>query len=329
MHRNLDHLLWKFLKENSLLEKKIILAVSGGLDSVALLHSFAKVFNKSQLIVCYVHHGSQGTSASYRDQAQEFVARLAHSENLEFVSLNFDQDLSKIKKNGDKDRYSEKVPSEVFQSEEVLREGRYQLLRNLLVERSFDLLALGQHADDLLETRLLRLIRGTGPQGLESMRGVSGDLCRPFLEISKNDLQSYLSEEGVKYLEDPSNVNESYLRNWLRQNWLPQLEQRQPGAVASFARSLQLIVNSLDQEQFVPEEYVNLQGISRSYYLTLDSGAQLRTLARYLFLLGIRDFSHSQLEEIKKRLANSQKVITFKVAGLFWDINAQQIRVRT
>lgn len=95
------------------------------------------------------------------------------------------------------------------------------------------------------------------------------------------------------------------------------------------ARSLDLIASELNSgvTHRDPDEYVNSQGILRSYYLTLDSFAQSRCLARYLYILGIKDFSHSHIEEIKKRLANSQKVLSFRVAGLAWDINAEQIKI--
>lgn len=316
MHRNLDHQLWKYIKDHSLSEKKIILAVSGGLDSVALLRSFSKVINKSQLIVCYVHHGSKSEAKSYRDQAQTFVEKLALQHELEFLSLSFDH-------------FSAENNSNNSESEEFFREGRYQLLREVKVQRSFDFIALGHHADDLLETRLMRLLRGTGVQGLQAMSEISDDLCRPFLKQSKAELLEYLQQENLDYLEDPSNLNTSYLRNWIRQEWLPLLETKQPGASKAMARSLELIALETDIKSSDDDwsEYVNSQGISRSYYLTLDSFSQSRCLARYLYLLEIRDFSHSHIEEIKKRLANSQKVLSFRIAGLTWDINAEQIRI--
>ena len=316
MLRNLDHQLWKFIKDHNISDKKIILAVSGGLDSVALLRSFSKVINKSQLIVCYVHHGCKSEMKSYRDQALSFVQKLSEQNNLEFVSLSFDESIAE--NNGIS-----------IESEEFFREGRYKLLRKLKEERAFDYLALGHHADDLLETRIIRLIRGTGAQGLLAMSGVSEDLCRPFLRASKQELSEYLSQEDLKYLEDPSNSNPHYLRNWIRNEWLPLLEAKQAGASVSMARSLELIASAVQSSERVLEsdEYVNLQGISRSYFLTLDSLSQSRCLARYLYLLEIRDFSHSHIEEIKKRLANSQKVLSFRVAGLTWDINAEQIKI--
>ncbi|MNL30993.1 hypothetical protein D3C87_1527600 [compost metagenome] len=69
------------------------------------------------------------------------------------------------------------------------------------------------------------------------------------------------------------------------------------------------------------------QGISRAYYLTLNGHEQKRLLAQYLWALGRKDFSSAQLEEIQKRLDKTQKVITFKIGGCNWDINAQQIKV--
>lgn len=311
MLRNLDHQVLKALKKEQLQDAKLVVAVSGGVDSVALLLSLVKLMNPAQLIAAYVHHGEGNPFSAYRSEAAQFVERLCGELGVEFHPLKLEA-------------------GEGAQSEATLREGRYAKLRELCQSAQASCIALGHHADDLLETRLLRLIRGTGPRGLEAMQTRKEDLFRPFLGVSRKDLEEYLlAEEKMTALEDPSNAENDYLRNWLRNVWLPQLEEKVPGSSLAMARSLELIVSELHQKPTEVEthEYVNEQGIQRSYFLTLDPEGQVRCLARYLYLLQIKSFSHSQLEEIKKRLANSQKVHTFKVAGLSWNINAEQIRV--
>ena len=139
---------------------------------------------------------------------------------------------------------------------------------------------------------------------------------------------------GVKALEDPSNKSLDPFRNWLRKKWISSLEKHSPGAVSSLARSLETLVQELQDRPWGDLLKQNdagnkSNGLQRSFYLTLSPFEQKRLLAQYLFSLGKRDFSQAQLEEIQKRLDKSQKVITFKVGGCHWEVNAEQIKVQS
>jgi tRNA(Ile)-lysidine synthase len=216
-------------------------------------------------------------------------------------------------------------------SESEYRDLRYAEINRLKLEQGFAVVALGHHRDDLLETRLLRLIRGTGGQGLASMQEWDQALFRPLLTKSKSELVSYLAAEEQSFIEDPSNFNLDPMRNWLRQEWLPQLEARMAGSVNSVARSLETIADELSSRNdlLLQNENFRSSGLRRSFYLTLSLTEQKRLLAQYLFALGKRNFSQSHLEEIQKRLDKSQKVITFQVGGFLWEINAEQIKVQS
>lgn len=309
MKRNLDHQLWKFILKYNLKDKKIGIALSGGLDSVALLVSLSKVHKDIQAF--HFHHGptSSRPQKKYRDQAVVFCQKLC----------------AKIK-----------VPLEVLASTEKsgaseadLRKLRYGAFGKFMSDNQIDVLMLAHHADDLLETRLLRLIRGTGAQGLEAMKECDGNFARPFLMISKQDLKLYLKGEKVKFLEDPSNESIDPLRNWLRKTWLSPLEKRQKGASQSLARSLEALVQEVSGQKSLLSEAFSSQGLSRAYYLTLTEADQQRLLAQYLYRLGKRDFSQSHIKEIQKRLDSSQKEHSFRVASCDWNVNAQQIKIES
>lgn len=309
--QDLDHSVWKLLKQQDLTQKKFLVAFSGGIDSLALLCILRKILPIDSLGACYFHHG-EGSNQEYRDKAEKFCRETCEAWGISFYSLK---------------------TSKKLKTEAQYREHRYEALRSLKSKQGYDLIATAHHRDDLLETRILRLIRGTGGQGLEAMNVCAGDLVRPLLEMSKSELSEYLKKEKLRGVNDPSNRDLDPLRNWLRGRWLKALERHQPGSLKSLSRSLQTIAGELQQQAWgdllsLNESYGE-SGIHRGFYLTLKAAEQRRLLAQYLFALGKRDFSQAQLEEIQKRLDKSQNVITFKVGGCQWEVNAQQIKVQS
>ncbi|MEN0057453.1 MAG: tRNA lysidine(34) synthetase TilS [Bdellovibrio sp.] len=309
--RDLDHHVWKILKLHGLQTKKILVALSGGVDSVALLRVLTKVHKKDRLGVCYFHHG-EDSNQEYRREALVFCEKLCKKLEVDFFPLQ---------------------SHTLAKSEQEYREQRYEALTYLQREEGFDCIATGHHRDDLLETRLMRLIRGTGAQGFQAMTVYQESLLRPFLEVSKKDLKKYVREEKLRVFEDPSNASLDPLRNWVRGEWLKSLEKRSRGATASLARSLETIAQEIENRPWgdllSQNEAYKTQGLSRGFYLTLSPFEQKRLLAQYLFALKKKDFSQSHLEEIQKRLDKSQKVITFKVGGCHWEVNAEQIKVQS
>lgn len=313
--QDLDHQVWKLLKAGAWQDKKILVALSGGVDSLALLRVLFKLLSPTKLHACYVHHGADKNPQyqSYRDSAAVFCRQICEQWQIPFSIL----------------QGSSSSSSASASSEADYRDLRYELLEAFRAKSECNFIATGHHLDDLTETRLLRLVRGTGAQGLPAMQTQQDFLLRPFLQISKEELKSYLRLEGLAFFEDPSNQSLDPLRNWLRQSWLPDLESRQPGAVKALGRSLETIVEEIQQRPWGAllrqNESYQQPGLSRAFYLTLSFAEQRRLLAQYLFSLEVRDFSQAHLEEIQKRLDNSQKVITFRLAGCCWSINAEQI----
>jgi tRNA(Ile)-lysidine synthase len=309
--QNLDHEVWKILKENDLQAKKILIAFSGGVDSTALVRVLSKIHKSTLLGLCYFHHGDD-SNRDYREKAQIFTEKFAKKIGLPYFTIK---------------------TSQLAKSEAQYRELRYEALDKLMKQEGFTVLATGHHSDDLLETRLLRLIRGTGAQGMQAMHIYKAPLFRPFLEVSKSELKKYLRAEKIRAFEDPTNNSLDPLRNWIRQDWLKALEKKSRGVTRSLSRSLETIARDLESsswgELLHQNEDFKSQGLSRAFYLTLTPLEQRRMLAQYLFALGKKDFTQAHLEEIQKRLDNSKKVITFKVGGCEWEINAEQIQVQS
>ena len=298
--------------------RRFLLAVSGGTDSVALLplfHEFAQRYGTQAVVGC-VNHGETRIPAvaAYRLQAQELVGALCGRYGFQFCSPN---------------------PVEVCQSESTtkseqdLRKLRMQCLLDWQKESGSDYVVLAHHHDDLLETRLIRLVRGTGVKGLEAMKTKNGFWLRPFLTLPKSRVLQYPSQYQVHGLLDPSNEDERIFRNWIRRKWLPQLDSYRPGGADVLARSLSLLVEGLgerevpgDSENTVPDLVLprkKLSGCDRTEVRSI--------LHRFVGGLGLRDISLAQLAEVAKRLDTERKNLRFKVGPYLWTANAEQVRV--
>ncbi|MFZ4403631.1 MAG: tRNA lysidine(34) synthetase TilS [Pseudobdellovibrionaceae bacterium] len=325
---HLEWTIWQQLEKFKLKNKKFLLLCSGGEDSVALFYALNKVFQggagrvQNTWAVLHLHHGDHENKA-HRNQAAKHVKNLCKTHQVQFIT----------RKNGNVE----------IQSEQEFRRFRYQQAQQIREEQGFDILITAHHQQDLLETRLLRLLRGTGPQGLQAMSVLTASgVWRPWLEIPKSKITDYVFEKKLSYCQDPSNAQTQYLRNWLRHRWLPALEKKRPGSVAAMGRSIDVIlqhvdsvsrsgtVSSSDLVDLAIDHQAEHQGLgvamSRAFYLTLSTTEQLRLLAQYLLLkIQRKEFTQAHLKEIQKRLDNPQKELTFKVAGCDWSINTQHI----
>lgn len=310
-----EHSIWKQLKSVSLTDRsQFILAVSGGLDSMVLVWALQKLKPQAQIIVAHFHHGDSDRYEvqTYRDQAFDLVKTYCESKNLRFFSC----------------RSSEKLKSEA-----EFREKRLAFFSELKSDFPEAIFATAHHKDDLLETWLIKMIRGTSADGLENFKLWNQHVLRPLLSFTKSEIISYAQAEGVVWIDDPTNQESDYLRNWIRNEWLQSLADKIPGSIENLTNSLQRLISEVkvdDEVIAVSYEYLNDNNptkalIDRIDFLQLSRGDQLKTLAKAMKGLGQRHFSQGQLEEIIKRLDKNQKELIFNTAGVNWFINAKQI----
>lgn len=211
----------------------VVVAVSGGADSVALLRLLGELPRPlaPRRIVAHYHHGLRGGAA---DADASFVQRLAQALSVE-CRIGY---------------WSGVRPAGVS-LEMAARLNRHAFLREVAADVGARLIAVGHHRDDQAETVLLRLLRGTGTDGLAAMRPLTDrGLWRPLLFLEREDLRDYLAAIGQPFREDASNADRSFERNRVRHEVFPLLESVRPGAVrhlaetaeaASDARSLSAI----------------------------------------------------------------------------------------
>lgn len=188
--------------------KRFWIALSGGLDSMVLLHAVASLKLRVPVMALHVNHQISPNADAWQQQCALFCKTL---------QIPF---------------YAEKVAVEHAGRglEDAAREARYGVFERYL--QPGDVLLTAHHADDQAETLLLRLMRGAGPRGLAAMApqrelGV-GHLCRPLLAVSRAELQAYADAQNLTWVEDESNLNAHYDRNFLRHKALPILRERWP-----------------------------------------------------------------------------------------------------
>jgi len=217
-------LLENALFELDLEEKSALVAVSGGVDSSVLLHALHQLAPvlQLQLSVGHINHGLRGEAS---DADEEAVRRAAQQFDLPcFVRTACPKPLR------------EGVSSlERPTLQEAAREVRYQALFAIAEEAGADVVVTAHTADDQAETVLLRLLRGTGPDGLAGIppRSADGRLVRPMLGISRAQILDYAEKSRIVWREDASNESEAYTRNRLRKHWIPSLrEEFNPQLVA-------------------------------------------------------------------------------------------------
>ncbi len=205
--------------------KRICVAVSGGSDSVALLHELKEYEHSRGYRLSAVHceHGIRGEE-SVADM--RFVQALC--QRLEVPVYLFREDcIKRAKKNKES-------------LETAARSFRYDSFETLLRENKADFIATAHHQNDEAETVLFRLARGASLAGMSAMKEKNGAFLRPFLFRSKRQILDYLQKKGISYREDSTNLQTDATRNKLRLEILPKLEEAIPGATGNIARFAQL-----------------------------------------------------------------------------------------
>jgi tRNA(Ile)-lysidine synthase len=249
---------------------------SGGLDSTVLLHLLAELAGRERLPAIkaiHVHHGLQEVAASWPAHCQRVCQALGVPLEVVAVQVKFGASL-----------------------EQAARDARYAAFMQQL--GADELLLTAQHQDDQAETLLFRLLRGAGVRGLAGMpvsRELGlGRLVRPLLNVSRQALEAYAGEHGLSWVEDPSNEDSRYSRNYLRNQVLPVLKCRWPQAAASMARAAahldeaQQLLDELAQADLAAAEiaspftWLRLPSLALPALADLSPARQRNALRRWL-----------------------------------------------
>lgn len=216
---------------------RLLLAISGGLDSVVLTHLCHQLNLKVSLAHCNFN-----LRAAESDADEEFVLELADDLDLDVFIESFETE-TYAREHG-------------ISIQMAARELRYNWFFELAEQLQFDYILTAHHADDNLETFLINLTRGTGLDGLTGIPEVSGKLVRPLLPFSREDLEIHANSKHIKWQEDSSNASNKYLRNKLRHDIIPTLKELNPQLLQNFQTT---ISNLQDSQDLVDDRIVEVQ----------------------------------------------------------------------
>ena len=197
--------------------RRYCLALSGGLDSSVLLHVLQTLPLQQDLLAIHIDHGLQAQSSQWRRHCES----LCRQNNIPLTVVEVD---------------AKALPGQ--SPEAAARTARYAALAECI--KTGDCLLTAQHQDDQAETVLLQLLRGSGPAGLAAMPltkpFAAGHHARPLLTVSRQDIFAYAQRHALQWVEDPSNADLHFERNYLRHNVMPLLQQRWPGYAKTLSR---------------------------------------------------------------------------------------------
>lgn len=272
----------EFIEKEDLFSKqdKILVALSGGADSVALTRILITLGYH-----CEAAHCNFALRGEESDRDEDFVRNFCRSLNIKCHSIHFETR-----------RYAAQQSISI---EMAARELRYNWFSKICEESDCQVVAVAHHKDDSVETMLLNLIRGTGINGLLGIRPKNGNVVRPLLCASRQEVVAYLHRMNQTYVTDSTNLEDEYTRNKIRLNILPLMEEINPSVkdglvkTSSYLNDIskiyqQAIKESIDRIFITPEKEISIEKL-------MNEPAPQALLFEVLFPLG---FNSTQVEEV-------------------------------
>ncbi len=262
----------RLLPENT----SVLVAFSGGIDSVALtlalieLKDFLKL---KRIALAHINHGIREDA----DKDEEFAVEFAKRKGLEIFVERL-----KVKKMAQESKEN---------LEALARELRYKALRSIKDREGFDLIATAHHLNDLVETIILWLVRGSGLEGLTGFDEKLEDIVRPLYWVTKEEIRAFVLSRKESWVEDSTNYDIGYARNRIRHRVVPELKHINPHLEATFLRLRDILKeeNAFIHEQTLMalEKCVEGQALRKKELKSLHPAIQRRVLSTWL---GIKDF---------------------------------------
>lgn len=293
----------KYIEDNRLLPQtgKVIVGLSGGADSVALLTILNKLGYKCLAIHCNFHlRGNES------DRDEQFVTEFCKRTGTELRIIHF----------GTEEYAREKSIS----IEMAARELRYRAFEDYRASEGADAIAVAHHRNDSAETILLNLVRGTGIKGLHGIRPRNGHIIRPLLCTSRDEILEYLKWRGLEYVTDSSNLTSDYTRNKIRLEIIPKLAEINPSIIDSlsstaekiheaeviYSKAIQEAISRVRRGDFIDIEALRNETAPATLLFEILSplgfnSTHVANLAKSLDSEGYREVSNKQWRIIKER----------------------------
>lgn len=277
----------KYIDDKHLLNSSstVVVGVSGGTDSMALLDILSLLNYRCIAAHCNFHLRGE---ESNRDA--EFVENWCKNVDTEFTSIDFDT--------------HEYARNKKISIEMAARELRYEWFEIVRQQYEADAIAVAHHCDDAAETVLLNLLRGTGIRGLTGISPKKGNIIRPFLCVSRNEIEEYLKERNIPFVTDSTNYDDIITRNYLRLNVIPMMEKLNPSAKNAIFRTSQNIAEAYNIYENAIETLIKevMSGEKISIEKLKNTPSPISVLFEILAPLG---FNSSVVEDIIDNLNSS------------------------
>ncbi|WP_282072113.1 tRNA lysidine(34) synthetase TilS [Polaribacter atrinae] len=283
-------------------DKKLLIAISGGVDSVVLTHLLSTL--KFDISLAHCNFNLRPIEC---DIDEEFVKNLGKNLNTKVFTIHFN---------------TTEFAKENKQSTQIAaRNLRYDWFNELIEKHQFDYILTAHHADDNLETFLINLTRGAGLDGLTGIPEINGNIVRPLLKFSRNDILTFVKENNISWREDKSNASTKYIRNKIRHQIVPILKEINPSLLETFDKT----TAHLKESQQIVEDKVD--EISAKTTVTVDNILKidiskiekLSNPKAYLYQL-LKDYNFTEWNDVSNLLsAQSGKQILSKTHTLLKD----------
>ncbi|MBR6800992.1 MAG: tRNA lysidine(34) synthetase TilS [Eubacteriaceae bacterium] len=235
-----------YAKQNDLLNEtsKVVVALSGGADSMVLLHFLYCLQAEKKIAALHAFHLNHSLRGE-ADSEERFVVEYCSERNIPVTTV--------------KEDVRGYALSEKISEETAGRELRYRHLRKLKDDCGYDVIATAHHADDNAETILMRLTRGTGLRGMGGIHPKSDDIIRPILYLTKSEIYDICESENIPFVTDKSNFDNKYFRNRVRNTVIPSLAEENPSFSLTLLRTSEIMRDAWDYISFhvdrIPVEY--------------------------------------------------------------------------
>ncbi len=291
------HINFPFLKD-----KKLLIAISGGLDSVVLTHLLFELNFTTSLAHCNFQLRKKES-----DLDEEFVKLLSQKSSNQIFTIKFN-----TKEFSENNKISTQIAA---------RKLRYNWFQELIKEHNFDFVLTAHHADDNLETFLINLTRGTGLDGFTGIPKINGNIVRPLLAFSREEISAYAKTNNIQWREDASNASIKYIRNKIRHQIVPVLKEINPNFLETFSKTSK---NLEESRQIIDDRIADIaskvmKSESTIIKINIDHISQLSNSKAYVYQL-LKEYNFKEWNDVYNLLsAQSGKQVFSKTHRLLKD----------